>query len=210
MVFVLQVRNVSQPSAIYYNIPRQEEGEYVSDPSPTIQKLLEYLDTNPLREGLQDTPRRYADFIKEFFDTQPLDLSVFPNEGYDAMIVQSNIAFYSICEHHLLPFFGYGSIAYIPDKHIVGLSKLSRTLDHFSHRLQTQERLTTQVAECLTDKLHPKGVGVILSARHLCMEMRGAEKPDTRTTTSCLKGSFKASSSTRGEFLQIVQSNLIQ
>jgi GTP cyclohydrolase I len=181
-----------------------------SEPSPIIQELLAHLDADPKREGLQDTPQRYAAFVKEFFDVRPLDLTVFKNEGYDEMIVQSNIAFYSICEHHLLPFFGYGSIAYVPDKHIVGLSKLSRTLEHFAHRLQNQERITTQVAEFLADKLHPKGVGVILSARHLCMEMRGTEKPGTQTTTSCLKGSFKANSSTRSEFLQIVQNNLIQ
>lgn len=176
----------------------------VSEPSQIIRELLAYLDVDPSREGLQDTPQRYVAFIKEFFDIRPLDLTVFQNEGYDEMIVQSNIAFYSICEHHLLPFFGYGSIAYIPNKHIVGLSKLSRTLDHFSHHLQTQERLTTQVAEFLADRLHPKGVGVILSARHLCMEMRGTEKPGAQTTTSCLRGLFKTNSSTRSEFLQIV------
>ena len=182
----------------------------MSDLSPIIKQLVEYLDEHPEREGLQDTPRRYAAFVKEFFDVQSFDLTVFKNEGYDEMIIQSNIPFYSICEHHLLPFFGYGSIAYIPNEHIVGLSKLARTLDHFSHRLQNQERITTQVAEYLNDRLYPKGVGVILTARHLCMEMRGTKKPGTQTTTSCLKGSFKTKSSTRSEFLQIVQNNLIQ
>jgi GTP cyclohydrolase I len=175
----------------------------VNKSTSTIQELLAYMDADPLREGLKDTPERYAAFLAEFFEKQTFELTVFPNEGYDEMIVQASIAFYSICEHHLLPFFGYGSIAYIPNKHIVGLSKLPRTLEHFSHRLQTQERLTTQVAEFLSDKLQPKGVGVILSARHLCMEMRGTEKPGTQTTTSCLKGSFKTNSSTRSEFLQI-------
>jgi GTP cyclohydrolase IA len=174
------------------------------DPSSIITELLAHIDPNAKREGLRDTPQRYAAFIKEFFAPGPLDLTVFKNEGYDEMIVQSKIPFYSMCEHHLLPFFGYGSIAYIPNKHIVGLSKLSRTLEHFSHRLQTQERLTVQVAEFLAAKLNPKGVGVILSARHLCMEMRGSDKPGTQTTTSCLKGSFKTNSSTRSEFLQIV------
>src|ERR1039458_7103453 len=99
-----------------------------------MQDLLEYLDPNPRREGLHDTPQRYADFIKEFFDAPELDLSVFPNEGYDEMIVQSNIAFYSVCEHHLLPFFGYGAVAYIPNKHIVGLSGLSLTLERSDAR----------------------------------------------------------------------------
>ncbi len=176
----------------------------MSKPAPIIKDLLEYLDPNPTREGLRATPQRYADFIKDFFDAPKLDLSVFPNEGYDEMIVQSNIAFYSVCEHHLLPFFGYGAVAYIPNKHIVGLSGLALTLENFGRGLQTQERLTTQVAEFLTDKLQPKGVGVILTARHLCMEMRGLKKPDTQTTTSCLKGLFKNNSSTRSEFLHIV------
>jgi GTP cyclohydrolase I len=175
------------------------------EPADIIKDLLPYLDADHSRDGLHDTPRRYAEFIAEFFNAPSLDLSVFPNEGYDEMIVESKIAFYSVCEHHLLPFFGYGSIAYIPNKNVVGLSNLARTLEHFSQRLQTQERLTTQVAEFLADKLQPKGVGVILTARHLCMEMRGIKKADTQTTTSCLKGSFKANASTRSEFLQIVQ-----
>jgi len=182
----------------------------MEEPSAIISKLLPHIDEDPDREGLRATPGRYQKFIKEFFEDRPFDLTVFANEGYDEMVIQTNIAFYSICEHHLLPFFGYGAIAYIPDQKIVGLSKLTRTLTHFSRRLQTQERITTQVAEFLAEKLQPKGIGVVLSGRHLCMEMRGVEKPGTQTTTSCLKGSFKSNSLTRGEFLQIVQSNLIQ
>jgi GTP cyclohydrolase I len=168
------------------------------------------MDDNPGREGLQATPGRYQEFIKEFFEAKPLELTVFENEGYDEMVAQTNIAFYSLCEHHLLPFFGTAAIAYIPRDKIVGLSKLARTLDHFSRRLQTQERITTQVAEFLEEKLQPKGIGVILTARHLCMEMRGIQKPGTQTTTSCLKGLFKTGTSTRSEFLQIIQSNLVQ
>lgn len=179
-------------------------------PSEIIAELLPFLDKNPGREGLRATPVRYQKFVKEFFEAKPFELTVFQNEGYDEMVIQTNIAFYSMCEHHLLPFFGYGAIAYIPDQKIVGLSKLARTLTHFSHRLQTQERLTTQVTEFLEEKLQPKGIGIVLTGRHLCMEMRGIEKPGTQTTTSCLKGSFKSNSLTRGEFLQIVQSNLIQ
>lgn len=179
-------------------------------PSRIIADLLKFMDENPGREGLHKTPERYEQFVKEFFEKRPFDVTVFENEGYDEMVVQTNIPFYSLCEHHLLPFFGYGAVAYIPDKKIVGLSKLARTLDHFSRRLQTQERITTQVAEFLEDKLRPKGIGVVLTARHLCMEMRGVNKPGTQTTTSCLKGSFKANASTRSEFLQIIQSNLIQ
>lgn len=182
----------------------------MNEPSEIIAELLPFLDKHPGREGLRATPARYQRFIKEFFEDRPFDFTVFENEGYDEMVIQTNIAFYSVCEHHLLPFFGYGAIAYIPKEKIVGLSKLARTLTHFSRRLQTQERLTTQVTEFLEEKLQPKGIGVVLTGRHLCMEMRGIEKPGTRTTTSCLKGSFKSNSLTRGEFLQIVQTNLIQ
>jgi GTP cyclohydrolase I len=182
----------------------------MSDVQDNIEELLGFIGDDPQREGLRKTPARYQKFLKEFFVEKPFDVTVFKNEGYDEMVIQTNIAFYSMCEHHLLPFFGYGAIAYVPDKKIVGLSKLARTLTHFSRRLQTQERLTTQVTEFLAEKLQPKGIGVVLTGRHLCMEMRGIEKPGTQTTTSCLKGSFKSNSLTRSEFLQIVQSNLIQ
>lgn len=181
----------------------------MEEPNELIAELLKHMDDNPEREGLQATPGRYQTFIKEFFEAKPFELTVFENEGYDEMVIQTNIAFYSMCEHHLLPFFGHGAIAYIPDKKIVGLSELARILTHFSHRLQTQERITTQVTEFLEEKLQPKGIGVVLTGRHLCMEMRGVEKPGTQTTTSSLRGSFKANSLTRGEFLQIVQTNLI-
>jgi GTP cyclohydrolase I len=176
-------------------------------PSDIIYDLLPHLDKDPGREGLQNTPQRYQKFVKEFFDEKPFNMTVFQNEGYDEMVVQTNIPFYSICEHHLVPFFGYGAIAYIPDEKIVGLSKLARTLVHFSRRLQNQERITTQVAELLEEKLKPKGVGVMLSGRHLCMEMRGVEKPGVQTTTSCLKGRFKDNPPTRSEFFQIVQNS---
>lgn len=194
----------------YVYMPQVSYTVRMPEPKEIISELLEYLDKDPEREGLRKTPERYQKFIKEFFTEKPFNLTVFKNEGYDEMVIQTNIAFYSICEHHLLPFFGYGAIAYVPDEHIVGLSKLARTLDHFSRRLQTQERLTTQVTEYLAERLKPQGIGVVLNARHLCMEMRGVEKPGTQTTTSCLKGSFKKNSLTRGEFLRIVQSDLIQ
>lgn len=184
--------------------------DYMAEPSDLIVELLAHMDADPDREGLERTPQRYQKFLKEFFTEKKFNLTVFKNEGYDEMVIQTNIPFYSMCEHHLLPFFGHGAIAYVPDKKIIGLSKLARTLEHFSRRLQTQERLTTQVAEYLQTKLQPKGIGVVLTGRHLCMEMRGVEKPGTQTTTSCLRGSFKSNSLTRGEFLQIVQSNLIQ
>jgi len=179
-------------------------------PSDIITSLLSHLDDDHTREGLQDTPKRYEKFVKEFFEKKSFTMTTFQNEGYDEMVIQTNIPFYSICEHHLVPFFGYGAIAYLPNEKIVGLSKLARTLVHFSRQLQNQERITTQVAEFLEDKLKPKGVGVVLTGRHLCMEMRGVEKPGTQTTTSCLKGRFKDNPPTRSEFLQIVQNNMLK
>lgn len=176
-------------------------------PSSIITELLPYLDQNPAREGLQETPKRYEKFLKEFFEEKPYNLTVFESEGYDEMVIQTNIPFYSICEHHLVPFFGYGSIAYIPDSKIVGLSKLARVLTHFSRRLQNQERITSQTADLLYEALKPKGVGVVLTARHLCMEMRGVEKPGAETTTSSLRGTFKTKPETRAEFLQFVRQN---
>ena len=116
-----------------------------------------------------------------------------------------NIPFHSLCEHHIAPFFGYGHIAYIPNKRIVGLSKLARTLETYSRRLQNQERITTQVAEFLQDKLDPKGVAVVLTAKHMCMEMRGVKKHDTHTTTSKMIGYFKDDSKARHEFLEFIK-----
>lgn len=167
----------------------------------SITTLIKEIDSNPSREGLQHTPARYAQFIKEFTSPPEFNPTVFESEGYDEMVVQSNISFYSLCEHHLLPFFGIGTIGYIPDQKIIGLSKLARTLENFSRRLQNQERITGQVADYLQEVLNPKGVGVILTARHLCMEMRGVSKPNVCTSTSALRGLFKTNAQTRAEFL---------
>jgi len=178
----------------------------MKDSAEVITELLKHLDKEPAREGLRDTPKRFKHFLDEFLNPEPIDATIFKNEGYDEMVIQTKIPFYSICEHHLIPFFGYGSIAYIPDKNIIGLSKLARILDYVSHRLQNQERITVQVADFLNKAIVPKGVGVILNARHLCMEMRGVQKPDVLTTTSCLRGSFKSDHRTRAEFMQLVDS----
>jgi GTP cyclohydrolase I len=175
----------------------------MQNPEDVIAELLKHLDDQPDREGLRDTPERYTRFLDEFLNPKPFETTIFESEGYDEMVIQTKIPFYSLCEHHLLPFFGHGAIAYIPDKHIVGLSKLSRILDHFSRRLQNQERLTVQVAEFLNEAISPKGVGIILSARHMCMEMRGIRKPETLTTTSALRGRFKTDPRTRAEFIEL-------
>lgn len=172
-----------------------------------VQAIISALD-DPKREGLQDTPRRYEAFLKEFLSPDKFTPTVFDSEGYSEMVIQRNITFYSLCEHHLLPFFGSATIAYIPDKKIIGLSKLARTVEHFSRRFQNQERITMQIADFLQEKLAPKGVGVVLSARHFCMEMRGVEKPGTYTTTSCLRGLFMTNPSTRTEFLDLSKTTL--
>ena len=177
----------------------------MKDSADVIAELIKHLDKEPLREGLRGTPQRYKKFLDQFLNPEPPKITIFKNEGYDEMVIQNKIPFYSLCEHHLIPFFGYGAIAYIPDKNIVGLSKLARILDHVSRRLQNQERITVQVADFLEEAIHPKGVGVILSARHLCMEMRGIHKPEVLTTTSCLKGRFKSDPRTRAEFIQLAK-----
>ena len=155
------------------------------------------------REGLQETPERYIKFLSEFLSPPEWNCTTFDAEGYDNMIVQTNIPFYSLCEHHLAPFFGHGHIAYIPNKRIVGLSKLARTLETFSRRFQNQERITNQVCDFLMNELDPLGVAVVLEAEHLCMAMRGVKKPNTKTRTSKLTGIFEKQAETRAEFLAL-------
>lgn len=168
-----------------------------------VKQILEAVD-DPTREGLQDTPARYSKFLQEFLSPPEFKMTTFSAEHYDEVIVQSNIPFHSLCEHHLAPFFGEGFIAYIPNQKIVGLSKLARTLEKFSRRLQNQERITTQVAEYLTEHLDPRGVAVVLKAQHLCMSMRGVQKPGVITTTSKMTGAFLDHSAARNEFLQLI------
>lgn len=170
-----------------------------------VQAIITAFDSDPNNPDLLETPRRYMKFVNEFRSMPEVNYTTFAGEGYNEMIIQSDIPFYSICEHHLIPFFGHGTIAYIPDEKIVGLSKLARTLEFASRRLQNQERITVQVATKLTEVLKPKGVAVTLTAQHLCMEMRGIRKPGAVTTTSHLTGVFKDRPETRAEFLQLIK-----
>ncbi len=170
-----------------------------------VTRLLQYFGEDVNREGLQETPKRYIKFFKEFLNPPKWNCTSFEGEGYDEMIVQTNIPFHSLCEHHIAPFFGTGTIAYIPNKRIVGLSKLARTLETFARRLQNQERITTQVAEFLWDELQPLGVAVQLTAKHMCMEMRGVKKHDTHTTTTKLLGVFKNDINAKQEFLRAIK-----
>lgn len=171
-----------------------------------IYNMLLEMGEDPEREGLKDTPKRVAKFYKEFLSPKDFSFTVFDAEGYDEMIVQKDIPFFSLCEHHLAPFFGSATVAYIPSKKIVGLSKLARTVEHYAQRLQNQERITSQIAECIEKELTPLGVAVILSARHFCMEMRGVKTHDVSTTTSMVKGVFKDKPEARAELMSLIKS----
>ncbi len=175
-----------------------------------IRDLLVMLGEDPDRPGLVDTPARVRRSLSDLtrgYDQDPREVvgrAIF-EEPYDEMIVVKDIELYSLCEHHLLPFFGKVHVAYLPNGRIVGLSKLPRLVEVYSRRLQVQERLTVQIAEAIADLLDPLGVGVVVEAAHLCMMMRGVEKQNSKTTTSCLLGRFKDDEKTRAEFLHLVQ-----
>jgi GTP cyclohydrolase I len=175
-----------------------------------VARLLEELGEDTAREGLVDTPRRVAESLRhltEGYDLDPAEIvgDALFNEDYDDMVVVRDVNFFSLCEHHMLPFFGRVHVAYLPKGKIVGLSKVPRIVDAFAHRLQIQERLTRQIAEALNDVLEPNGVAVVIEARHLCMEMRGVEKQDSDTLTSCMLGTFRDDHRTRAEFLELIR-----
>jgi GTP cyclohydrolase I len=176
-----------------------------------IKRLIQFAGDDPQREGLHETPARVAKawrFWCSGYERDPMEvLKTFQDgaEGCDEMVVVKDIPFYTHCEHHLTPFFGTATIAYLPDGKVVGLSKLSRVLDIFARRLQVQERLTTQVADALVEGLAPKGVGVVLRARHLCMESRGVCQQGHHTVTSALRGVIKTETSARAEFLALAR-----
>lgn len=178
-----------------------------------FQHLLEYMDPNPARGGISETPLRAAkawQFWCSGYDENPADLlKVFEDgaEKYDEIVLVKDIPLYSHCEHHLAPIIGRATVAYIPDGYVVGLSKLSRVVNAFSRRLQVQERLTTQIAECLWAGLKPKGVAVQIRARHLCMESRGICQQGHSTTTQALYGVFRDQPAARAEFLSLAQSD---
>jgi len=177
----------------------------INSPEWHFQQVLALLGENVEREGLKETPKRYVKFMKEFLEPKEFNFTCFDDEGVDEMILQKNIPFYSLCEHHTAPFFGTANIAYIPNGKIVGLSKLARTVDLYANRFQNQERITTQIAERLQKELNPLGVAVTLNAQHLCMCMRGVKKHDTWTMTSKLIGLFKTEDRVRNEFLNLIK-----
>ncbi|OGW69279.1 MAG: GTP cyclohydrolase I FolE [Omnitrophica bacterium GWA2_50_21] len=174
-----------------------------------VKQLLKNLGEDPAREGLQKTPQRVAASLKYLTSgyhkdiKQVLNNAVF-DEKYDEMVVLADIELFSLCEHHLLPFYGKCHVAYIPNGKIVGLSKIPRLVDVFARRLQVQERLTSQIAECLMEALHPRGVGVVIEALHLCMAMRGVEKNNAVCITSSMLGVFRSDQRSRQEFLSLI------
>ena|SRR5688572_952035 len=174
-----------------------------------VRDLLVELGEDPEREGLRKTPTRVMralEFLTEGYrqDVDEIFNDAFFEEDYDEMVVVRDIEFYSLCEHHLLPFFGKAHVAYIPDRRIVGLSKIPRLVDLFARRLQVQERMTKEIADTMMEKLSPRGVAVVIEARHLCMVMRGVEKQHSYMTTSHMLGAFREAQSTRMEFMNLI------
>ena len=184
--------------------------EFDSNFQSLVYSILQEIEPEPDREGLRDTPRRVEKAFKYYtpgYAQDPVEAigsALFEPET-DEMVVVRDIEIYSMCEHHLAPFYGRAHVAYIPAGKIVGLSKIARVVDVFARRLQVQERLTQQVAKAIQDVLQPKGVGVVIEAAHLCMMMRGVQKQNSSTVTSCLLGNFRSDQRTRAEFLDLVK-----
>ena len=175
-----------------------------------VRNILKHMGEDPDREGLLKTPYRVArafEYLTKGYQQDPKEVinnAIFTEEDYSEMIVVKDIDFFSMCEHHILPFFGRANVAYIPNKRIVGISKVARLVDVYARRLQVQERITTQVANTLMEELNPLGVGVIITAEHLCMRMRGVEKQNSIVTTSATLGAFRTHQETREEFITLV------
>ena len=177
------------------------------------QRVIEQIGEDPHREGLLKTPERAAkamQFLTHGYDINPDEIvqqAIF-HEEYSEMVIVKDIEVYSLCEHHLLPFFGKAHVAYIPQGRIVGLSKIPRVVDAYSRRLQVQERLTIEIRDCIQRTLDPKGVAVVIECCHMCMQMRGVQKQNAQTTTSAFTGLFLSNDSTRKEFINLVQTKL--
>lgn len=181
--------------------------------SSVYTEVLKALGEDPDREGLEQTPLRVAkslQFLTQGYNMNPEEIirSAMFKEDYQQMVVVKDIELYSMCEHHMLPFFGKAHVAYIPRYHITGLSKIARVVEAYARRLQVQERLTTQIKNCIQDTLDPLGVAVVIEAQHMCMQMRGVEKQHSVTTTSDFTGAFLNSMATRSEFFNIIGSKL--
>jgi GTP cyclohydrolase IA len=186
-----------------------EQGDGDMAIADMMRKTIALIGEDPDREGLRDTPQRFERALRFLTSGYQQDAAKILNGAvfttcYDEMVMVKNIELYSLCEHHMLPFFGKCHVAYLPDKKVVGLSKIPRLVNMFSRRLQIQERLTSQIAQAIQDCIRPLGVGVVIEARHMCMVMRGVEKQNSQTVTSAMLGSFRENAQTREEFLSLI------
>ncbi len=174
-----------------------------------VRELILAIGEDPARDGLRDTPRRIADMYAEIFEGLTIDPREYLRVGFevphDEMVILRNIPFYSMCEHHFLPFHGEAHVGYVPESRVVGISKLARVVEAYARRPQIQEKLTSQIAEAIMEVLEPDGVAVVIEAEHLCMTMRGVKKPGSRMVTSAMRGQFRRSAVTRSEFLALVR-----
>jgi len=175
-----------------------------------VRRMLTVLGEDPNREGLRKTPERFERALKFLTSGYHQSLDSVLNGAtfsvhYDEMVVVKDIEFFSLCEHHLLPFFGKAHVAYLPSQKVLGLSKIARLVNMYARRLQIQERMTSQIADAIAEKISPEGVGVIIEARHLCMQMRGVEKQHGQAVTSAMRGAFRHNKQTRDEFLSLVR-----
>jgi len=186
-----------------------KEGAITESVATLVRKMIALIGEDPEREGLKKTPERYEKALKFLTSGYHQNVDHLLNGAtfsvcYDEMVVVKDIEFFSLCEHHLLPFFGKAHVAYLPGKKVIGLSKVARLVNMFARRLQIQERMTSQIAHALEEKIAPQGVGVIIEARHLCMQMRGVEKQHGQAVTSAMLGAFRENKQTRDEFLALV------
>ena len=205
-------RNITVNKMKKYNKIDEYDLELTEKLANQYKNILSDLGENTEREGLQKTPERASkamQFLTHGYDLNPAEIlrSAMFAEDYSQMVIVKDIEIYSLCEHHILPFFGKAHVAYIPDGHIVGLSKIPRICDAFSRRLQVQERLTVEIRDCIQETLNPRGVAVVIEASHMCMQMRGVQKQNSVTSTSAFTGEF-LKDKTRAEFLNLIRSNL--
>lgn len=207
------INNGSGKALNGYNKTETWDPETIKEMASAYYKVLKLIGEDPEREGLKGTPVRVAkamSFMTMGYDQIPCEIinSAKFKEDYKQMVIVKDIELYSMCEHHMLPFFGKAHVAYIPDGYITGLSKIARVVDAFARRLQVQERLTVQIRDCLQDCLSPMGVAVVIEAQHMCMQIRGVQKQHSVTTTSAFTGIFLENLNTREEFVHLIGSNL--
>ena len=200
---------MNKPTEILLNQEASKNKESIAD---LVRKIITLVGEDSEREGLRKTPERYEKALKFLTSGYHQNLDTVLNGAtfsvnYDQMVVVKDIEFFSLCEHHLLPFFGKAHVAYLPSKRVLGLSKVARLVNMFARRLQIQERMTRQIADAICEKISPEGVGVIIEARHLCMQMRGVEKQHGQAMTSAMLGSFRENKQTRDEFLSLIRTN---